>query len=169
MAVFAYAIELGARHALDDRSIGNAVAIGLWIGGPTALAVAWWSTRSGRMLPSAFGVLLTSGSIALFFVPNAIAYLGANLGFGVFFAVTLPYLLGVVSEMDNSGQMAAFGGFVNSVGLATGPAIAASLLGDGQYDRVVAFGVISLVMAALVIASPARLLDRRARRERVVW
>jgi len=169
MAIFAYVIELGARHSLDERFIGNAVAIGLWLGGPTALVVAWWSTRSGRLLPSAAGTALTAASLVLFLAPSAVAYLGANVGFGIFFALALPYLLGIVSEMDNSGQMAALGGFVNSFGLATGPAIAASILGDDQYDRVVLFGVTALAMAALMVAAPARLLDRKDKRARVVW
>lgn len=43
--------------------------------------------------------------------------------------------------MDNTGQMSALGGFVNSLGLATGPAIAAYLVGDGNLHLVVMFAV----------------------------
>jgi len=35
---------------------------------PAALFVAWWSTRSGRLLPATIGALLTSAGVALFFV-----------------------------------------------------------------------------------------------------
>jgi hypothetical protein len=65
--------------------------------------------------------------------------------------------------------MAALGGFVNSLGLATGPAIAATLLGDNHYERVVLFAVIALASAAIAVAKPASLLDGRARHGRVVW
>ncbi len=169
MAIFSYVIELGAQHKLTATFVGNSVAAGLWIGGPAGLLVAWWSTRSGRLLPSALGALLTATSVTLFFVPGDSAYLGANLGLSICFSLTIPYLLGVVAEMDNSGQIAALGGFVNSFGLATGPAIAATILGDDQYDRVVWFALVALTCSALIVATPARLRDRRARHGRVVW
>jgi predicted MFS family arabinose efflux permease len=169
MAIFAYVIELGERHGLDAGFIGTTVAVGQWIGGPAGLFVAWWSTRSGRLLPCALGAVLTSTGVAFFGAPGELAYVVANVGFGIFFTLTIPYLLGVVAEMDNAGQMAALGGFVNSLGLATGPAIAATILGDAQYDRVVWFAVFALAATAVVVALPARLLDRRDKHGRVVW
>ncbi|HTO57446.1 MAG TPA: MFS transporter [Pseudomonadales bacterium] len=169
MSTFAYVIELGERHRLGADFVGTTVAIGQWVGGPAGLFVAWWSTRSGRLLPGAIGALLTSASSAFFLAPGEFAFFVANVGLGVFFTVTIPYLLGVVAEMDNSGQIAALGGFVSSLGLATGPAIAATVLGDQQYDRVVLFAVIALATTAVAVLSPARTLDRRDKHGRVVW
>jgi predicted MFS family arabinose efflux permease len=169
MATFAYVIELAERQHFDAQFVGRIVAAGQWIGGPAGLLVAWWSTRSGRWAPSVFGALLTAVGVALFLVPGELAYAAANLGLGVFFPLAIPYLLGVVAEMDNSGQTAALGGFVNSLGLATGPAIAATILGDAQYERVVVFAVLALAASALIVATPARLLDRKDRHGRVVW
>lgn len=169
MATFAYVIEFGERHELSAEFIGRAVAIGLWVGGPAAAFVSWWSTRSGRLRPAVIGALLTSAGVALFFLPGELAYLVANIGLAISFSLTIPYLLGVVAEMDNSGQMAALGGFINSLGLATGPAIAASILGDNHYERVVLFAVIALAATAFVVAVPARLLDARAKHGRVEW
>jgi predicted MFS family arabinose efflux permease len=169
MATFAYVIEFGERHELNAEFIGRAVAIGLWVGGPAAAFVAWWSTRSGRLRPAAIGALLTSAGVALFFLPGELAYLVANIGLAISFSLTIPYLLGVVAEMDNSGQMAALGGFINSLGLATGPAIAATILGDNHYERVVLFAVIALAATAFIVAAPARLLDARDKHGRVEW
>jgi predicted MFS family arabinose efflux permease len=169
MASFAYIFEIGMRHALDTAVIGRAIGIGLWVGGPAALLVAWWSTRSGRMLPASFGAVATAFGVALLWVPAALAYFAANIGLSVCFSLTLPYLLGVVAEMDNDGDMAAIGGFVNSLGLATGPAIAATIIGDAHYERVVVFAVTALLVSGLLVAWPARVLDRRNKRGRVVW
>lgn len=169
MATFAYVIEFGERHELSAEFIGRAVAIGLWVGGPAAAFVAWWSTRSGRLRPAVIGALLTSAGVALFFLSGELAYLVANVGLAISFSLTIPYLLGVVAEMDNSGQMAALGGFINSLGLATGPAIAATILGDNHYERVVLFAVIALAATAFIVAAPARLLDARAKHGRVEW
>ena len=83
--------------------------------------------------------------------------------------MTIPYLLGVASEMDNRGQMAAVAGFVNSLGLASGPAMAAIVLGDGHFERIVGFAVIMLAASAVLIVVPARMLDIRSKRGRVLW
>ena len=169
MATFAYVIELAERRHFDAEFVARIVAAGQWVGGPAGLFVAWWATRSGRFLPSVFGTLLTAAGVAFFLLPGELAYAAANIGLGIFFPLAIPYLLGVVAEMDNSGQTAALGGFVSSLGLATGPAIAATILGDAQYERVVLFATLTLAVAALVVALPARLLDGRDRHGRVVW
>ena len=51
MAAFAYIIELAGHYGFSTGFISIAVAIGLWIGGPAALLVAWWSTRSDSVPP----------------------------------------------------------------------------------------------------------------------
>lgn len=169
MSAFAYMIELGNHYLLDAGFISLAIALSLWIGGPAALLVAWWSTRSGRLRPASFGVVLTAGAVAVLFVRDPSAFLLGNIGLNVFFSLTIPYLLGVASEMDNRGQMAAVAGFVNSLGLASGPAMAAIVLGDGHFERIVGFAVIMLAASAVLIVVPARMLDIRSKRGRVLW
>jgi MFS family permease len=170
MAAFAFMIELGRHHRLDADFIGLAVAVSLWIGGPAALLVAWWSTRSGRLLPVGAGIVLMAAVLALLLIADAIAYFVANaVGFGVFFSMTIPYLLGVASEMDNTGRLAAVAGFVSAAGLATGPAVAGSLSANGNFDAIVLFSVVSLLASAALVTHPARVLDRLNPHGRVVW
>jgi MFS family permease len=169
MAAFVYVIELGSSYRLDIEFVSLVVALGLWLGGPSALIVNWWSTRSGRLIPTCSGLVLTIVSVGLLLVPDATTFLLANVGFGIFFSITIPYLLGIASEMDNTGQMSALGGFVNSLGLATGPAIAAYLVGDGNLHLVVMFAVVAIVVSLTLVVPPARLLDRKSRHGRAVW
>jgi predicted MFS family arabinose efflux permease len=169
MAAFAYTIEFGHHHGLDDNFIGTAVAISLWIGGPSAILVAWWSTRSGRLRPVFAGMLLTAVAVSLFALSDPGTYFAANVGLNVMFSMTFPYLMGVAAEMDNTGRLAAVAGFVSASGLATGPAIAATLLVDGAYEPVIAFAVLALTASALLVLLPAQTLDRRNFRGRVVW
>jgi len=169
MAAFSYMIEFGHHHGLDFGFISLTIAISLWIGGPSALLVAWWSTRSGRLRPVAAGMFLTAAAVALLVVADAGAYFAANVGLNLMFSMTFPYLLGVASEMDNTGRLAAVAGFVSAAGLATGPALAATVLADGEYERVLAFAVPALLTSAVLVVHPARLLDRRNLRGRVVW
>lgn len=169
MSVFSYMIEFGTRHGFDLGFVGMAVAAGLWIGGPAALLVDWWSTRSGRTKPAFAGILATALSIALLMIGDPIAYAAANVAFGIMWAMTFPYLFGVSAEMDNSGRLAAAGGFVNSIGVASGPAVAALLFADGRVEHVVLVAVAAMLAAACFIVLPARMLDRRSRHDRVEW
>lgn len=169
MSAFAYMIELGNHYQFDAGFTSVAIAVSLWIGCPAALLVAWWSTRSGRLRPVSLGIVLTGAAVAVLLVRNPSAFLLGNVGLNVFFSLTIPYLLGVASEMDNSGRMAAVAGFVNSLGLASGPAMAAIVLGDGHFERSVVFAVALLVASAALVVVPARTLDARSKRGRVVW
>lgn len=169
MSAWTYVIEIGTGHGLEPGFISTAVAASLWIGGPAALFVTWWSTRSGRWRPLALSTLAMALSVALLLVPEAAAYMLANVGFGIFFSVSFPYLMGVASELDSSGQMGAVAGFSGNLGLATGPALAALLISDGVYETVVLFGVPAIVFSLLLAAAPARRLDRMNRTGRVLW
>ena len=169
MAAFAYRIELGLHYGFDTSFVSVVIAVSLLVGAPSALVVAWWSTRSGRLLPACMGVVLMTSVTAMLLVPQSLVFGAASVGFAVFFGVSFPYLLGIASEMDNSGQMAAIGAFVSSLGLATGPAIAATLLGESHYDRVLIFACGALATSVLLVFRPAQMLDRRAKHSRVVW
>lgn len=169
MAAWAYVIELGSSYRFDAEFTSLAVALSLWTGGPAALIVTWWSTRTGRLMPFLSCALLMAGSIALYLVPMPVAFLAANIGFGVFFGISFSYLMGIASEMDGSGRMGTVAGFSSNIGLAIGPAVAAALLGEDQFARVLVFAVAGIVLSALLAAAPARMLDRRNLTGRVSW
>jgi Na+/melibiose symporter-like transporter len=67
-----------------------------------------------------------------------------------------------MSRYDTTGQMAAFGGFASKMGLASGPAVAALLLGESNYPLVIGAAIIALAVSLLAILYPARVLDRSA-------
>ena len=145
------------------------LASALWAGGLSAVIVAWWGTRIGRLLPMCAGVFGMTVCSGLLLIPVLGIYMVAAVGFSACFSIAIPYLLGIGSEMDNTGQIAAVGSFINTLGLATGPAIAASLLNGDHYERVVLFACVVLLASAIVGVPAARMLDQRNMRSRVVW
>ena len=56
--------------------------------------------------------------------------------------------------------MAAMGGFASKMGLASGPAIAALLLGESNYPLIIWMAVAGLILSLLVVVLPARMQDR---------
>ena len=169
MAAFSYVIELGLSYQFDAAFTSTAVAISLWVGGPAALLVTWWSTRSGRLRPFLLSALLMIASITLLLAPAQLPYLLANIGFGVFFSISFPYLMGIASEMDSTGRMGTVAAFAGNLGLAAGPAMAGILVGEDQFVRVLVFAITSLGLSLLLALGPARMLDARNRTGKVDW
>lgn len=169
MAAFAYVIEIGLAHGFAVGFVGTVVATSLWSGGPGALFVTWWSTRSGRLLPLLISLMMMAASVALLTMPAAPAFLLANVGFGICFGISFPYLMGVAAELDNTGQMGSVAAFAGNLGLASGPMAAGYLASDGQYGFVLVFAVAAIVVAGLLAVAPARMLDRKNRTGKVIW
>lgn len=168
-AVFSYVIELGLTHEFDSEFTSRAVAMGLWVGGPAALFVTWWSIRTGRLLPIVIASSLQIISIAILLLPYQSLFLAGNIGFGIFFSIAHPYILGVASELDNTGRIAALAAFAGSLGLATGPGVGAVLVGESNYDRVALFAILILTLSLILIILPAYFLDAKSRTQRVNW
>ncbi|MFO1407083.1 MAG: MFS transporter [Steroidobacteraceae bacterium] len=163
MAVFAYVIGLGEHAGLPMSFISPALAAASWVGIAGAGVVIVLSTRYGRTLPLAVAVFLTAACTwALHFSSVPAVYLVANCVVGATWSIGIPYLLGLCAAFDASGQMAAIGGFASKMGLATGPMVAALVVGRDDYGLVVNLGT-AIILATLVAAwYPARLLDGEA-------
>jgi hypothetical protein len=57
--------------------------------------------------------------------------------------------------------MAALAGFFSKMGLASGPAMAAFVAGNGQYGGLITISVLGLALSGVAAAAPALLLDRQ--------
>ena len=166
MAAYTYIFEHGQTFGLSDSFMGWTSAASLWIGVFAALGAAYWSTRYGYVLPALVGGLLTAGAIFLLIYPSAVAYLVASIAFGICFCATIPYLLSLITEMDNTGQLASIGAFVSSLGLASGPFFAAVLLGLGaDYVGILTFAAIAIICSSLLAVSPGRYLEKAEHNE----
>jgi MFS family permease len=88
-------------------------------------------------------------------------WITANCLIGITWAYTISYLLGLASRFDVTGQMAAMGGFASKMGLASGPALAAMMLGEDNYVLITWAAVVGLVLCSLAVIYPARMQDRK--------
>jgi len=169
MGLFAYMISLGKADGLTVEYMSNSLGIASWIALFGALLVIIIGTKYGRTLPLIIAILITAlCSWLLHFSAIAEVYLITNILIGITWAFVLPYLFGICAELDKAGQMAAMGGFASKMGLASGPMVAALLFGSEVVNSEVSYSLIiniasfSLVICALVIILPARLLDKSA-------
>lgn len=68
--------------------------------------------------------------------------------------MTHPYLLAAMASFDRSGKLVVYAVAGQMVGLAIGPALAASVLGDGDYSIIIKLGMGLFVVSLLVVLAP---------------
>ena len=161
MGVYAYVIGLGQAAGLSMEFISPTLAAAAWIGIIGSGLVIILPTRLGRTAPLGAAILLTAvATWALNFSDVSLVFIVANCAVGITWAFGIPYLLGMCAQFDKAGQMAALGGFASKMGLASGPMIAALVVGADNYSLVVNLGAAALVICLLAALVPMRLLDR---------
>jgi predicted MFS family arabinose efflux permease len=168
MGIYAFAIGIGKDALLETGFISNALGIAAWLAIAGSVLVILLSTRFGRTWPVGIAIIMTALSIWLLHFSHVkpggwetSVFWWANVVWGVGWAFIISYLLGMCSEFDTTGQMAALGGFASKMGLASGPAVAALIVGDNNYGLLINVAVIALALCLLAMLLPARTLDRR--------
>jgi predicted MFS family arabinose efflux permease len=161
MGAAAYLIGLAEAAGLRMHFISPTLAVAGWIGIAGAGLVILTASRGGRSLPLALAIVMTAvGTWSLHFSASPLVYAVANGLVAMMWAFGIPYLLGMCAEFDRTGQMAAVGGFASKMGLASGPLVAALIVGEDRYDRVIDVSVVLLALSLVAAWWPARLLDR---------
>ncbi|MGC8535727.1 MAG: MFS transporter [Rhizomicrobium sp.] len=164
MALAAYMIELGKGYGLGTDYVSTIIGIAAWIGTIGSLLVVAFGTRFGRFVPLGVALVLTIlGNAAFHFSASALIFGAANVGTAITWAFIIPYLLGMCAAFDSAGQTAAMGGFASHMGLATGPFVAATLMGGANYPLLIDIAVAALIVSAVAALAPARILDRLGR------
>jgi hypothetical protein len=142
MAVYAYAIGIGKFAGLSPSFVSKSLGLSAWIAIAGSVMVILLSTRFGRLRPVGVAILLTAVATWVLHYSHVnpdswltSVYWLVNLSIAITWAFTISYLLGMNAEFDTTGQMAALGGFASKMGLASGPAIAAFIVGESNYAQ----------------------------------
>jgi predicted MFS family arabinose efflux permease len=161
MGLYAFIIGLGEFYGLEIPFISGTLGVAAWLGLAGAGLVVLVSDRFGYTRSLSLGILLTAiGTWAYLYSDIGWVWISANCLIGITWAYTIAYLLGLMSRFDTAGQMAALGGFASKMGLASGPAVVAVLLGENNYPLIVVLAAAALVVSFLAIVIPARIQDR---------
>jgi len=154
---------------LEISFISGALGIAAWLAIAGSILVILMSTKFGRLIPVGIAIVLTAVGIWMLHYSDVkpggwetSVYWWSNVLVGVTWAFVISYLLGMCSEFDATGQMAALGGFASKMGLASGPAVAAMVVGQSNYGLLINISIIALVGCLLVMILPARALDRES-------
>jgi MFS family permease len=114
---------------LDLTDIGKVTALANFSGLLGSVVAAWLGTRRGRTAPLAFGVAATA--CAQWFLVNAtsgVIYAVAQVGWGLAYYFTLPYIMGLAASLDRQGRWTVSVGAMLVLGAAIGPLVAGSAI-----------------------------------------
>ena len=165
-AQFTFVERFGVSIGLVDEEIGYTLLIASLIGIPAAFLIVLMGDRFGILAPLGFGIAMAVLGLTIFIVDDS--YTGYFIGscfMGFSWAFCLPFIQAFLATLDREGSALAAGSTASTLGAAAGPAVAASIVGDGQYAAVFAAAIFMFAVSiALFVISRVSV----ARQKRVV-
>lgn len=134
---WAYLFLIGTAGGLSDQKVATALTLSQFAGVAGALLPAMLGSRFGRWRPLSIGI--SCGALSLVFLIGHFEYVSFALWvclYNFFWNMTHPFLLGSMASFDRRGRVVVYAVALQMLGLAVGPALAASVIAPGHYDRV---------------------------------
>jgi predicted MFS family arabinose efflux permease len=161
--IWAYLFLIGLNGGVSEQSVANGLMLSQFLGIAGAFVAATAAHRYGRILPLFLGIIGGAAVLgALFGSFSALVYAVTVCVYNFAWNLTHPYLLAAMASFDRHGRVVVHAVAAQMLGLAVGPAFAASLLSDGDYARVIWAGIGLFALSYLLILVPL-LAHRKAR------
>jgi MFS family permease len=160
---WAYLFLIGTAGGLAEQQVATALTLSQIAGVAGALLPAMIGSRLGRWRPLSLGI--AGGAVALAFLVGRFDYLPFTLwvcAYNFFWNMTHPYLLGSMASFDRSGRVVVYAVALQMLGLAVGPALAASVISPEHYQRVNALAIGFFMVSWMCILPPVLRQQRGA-------
>lgn len=144
MGITAFVFNIGRKQGLPIEFVSTQAGLAHIVAAGGALLVFG---KRGSMLIIAAGIVMAIAARSLFLGSDALTFAIAISGAAATHAFVLPYLLGLCASFDQRGRLTTFAGFISKLGLASGPALGALLIGGGEYGRLVTVALVGLAAA----------------------
>jgi MFS family permease len=162
---WAYLFLIGTAGGLSEQHVATALTLSQIAGVAGALLPAMVGSRFGRWRPLTVGII--GGAVALTFLIGHFEYLPFILWvcvYNFFWNMTHPYLLGSMASFDRRGRVVVFAVAMQMLGLAIGPALAASVISPSHYDRVNWLAIGFFLISWICILPPVLAQQRSGQR-----
>jgi predicted MFS family arabinose efflux permease len=162
-AVYAYLERVGSASNLTPAYIGFSLGMANLTGFAGAALVAWLGSRFGRTGPLVISTVVQIICLwALAGHVGAFVYVIATGAIALAWNLANPIQLGMLASVDTEGRALAMSATVIGVGLALGPAVGASVVGGGEYGRLL-WVAAGLALLSFLLMVPV--LNQRKRRD----
>lgn len=153
--IWAYLFLIGTAAEVSENSVTSGLTISQFFGIAGALTAAMLGNRFGRTRSISVGVFASIGSLVMLLGNvSPIIYGVAVSIFNYAWNMTHPFMLGALAMFDRSGKIVVHGIASQMLGLAIGPAIAASLVSAGDYSSIIWVGGLLFLLSLVAIAPP---------------
>jgi len=144
--------QFGLRTGLEEIRIGQILGISAFLGLSGGALAAWLGTRFGNLKPIVIGIgfgCLFASTLALGTIPAlfAVSYLGWNMAY----YFLLPFMLGILAQMDDRGRWAVAADAVWWLGAAPGAAVGGILVEKGGYTTLAVLAPITGLICVLIL------------------
>lgn len=167
---WAYLFLIGTAGGLAEQQVATALTLSQLAGVAGALLPALLGHRFGRWRPLTIGI--AGGAIALSFLVGRFAYLPFTLwvcAYNFFWNMTHPYLLGSMASFDRRGRVVMYAVGCQMLGLAIGPALAATVIPGGHFERVNWLAIAFFTLSWVCILPPVLIQQKRATARQPGW
>jgi len=149
--------QFGLRTGLEEVRIGQILGVTAFLGLSGGALAAWLGNRFGNLRPIVVGIgfnVVFASTLALGTIPIlfAVSYLGWNMAY--YFLV--PYMLGVLAQMDDRGRWAVSADAVWWLGAAPGAAVGGILVEKGGYTTLAILAPVTGIVCVLILVRTIR-------------
>lgn len=162
-AIWAYVGLIGQAAGMATASVNSAIALTGLLGPAGAMLPVLTGPRFGRLNLLLAGITLSvSAALLLNFAQHSLLYIAAMAMLFFAWPAVLAYLLAVIAEADSSSRLATMAAMVSSVGMATGPLLAAALLDNGNFSALLNACAMLFTLSYVLLFKPVQAQQKPA-------
>jgi predicted MFS family arabinose efflux permease len=149
--------QFGLRTGLDEFQIGQILGVSGFLGLSGGVLAAWMGNRFGSLRPIVIGITFNAVFAATLALGTSSILFGANyLGWNIAYYFLVPYMLGILAQMDDRGRWAVAADAVWWLGAAPGAAVGGILVEKGGYTALAALAPVGGFICLLILVKTLR-------------
>lgn len=153
--VWAYLFLIGTAGGGTEQAVANGLTVSQIFGIAGAFLASVMGLRYGRLGPISLGIFGGIIPLAYLFGASGIfAYTVAVCVYNFSWNMLHPYLLAAMASFDRTGRIVTYAVSAQMIGLAVGPAIAATVIDGNDFSYVLWLGIIFFVFSLCLILPP---------------
>jgi predicted MFS family arabinose efflux permease len=144
--------QFGLRTGLEEIRIGQILGVTAFLGLSGGALAAWLGNRFGNLRPIVVGIVFNvvfASTLALGTIP--ILFAGSYFGWNMAYYFLVPYMLGVLAQMDDRGRWAVAADAVWWLGAAPGAAVGGLLVEKGGYTALAGLAPVAGIVCLLIL------------------
>ncbi len=149
--------QFGLRTGLEEIRIGQILGVTGFLGLSGGILAAWMSNRFGNLRPIVIGIIFNAFFASMLALGTSPLFFGASyLGWNIAYYFLIPYMLGVLAQMDDRGRWAVAADAVWWLGAAPGAFVGGILVETGGYNTLATLAPICGFVCLLILVRTLR-------------